>query len=428
MRQRFIGGALLAAAAVSGGSGDLKAQGPPAGPEPSFYELPVSVVRGQSPANAGFDPPLNTEPTFPIPTGRSGAAGFYTAGEFILWTQSKGIGNQDIAYRGYVDSTGAITGLPGIYVGSGQVALRTDDFGRTEWTPGYRVELGYKFEDGSRVYGNFVQLFETQYSAGATLVPPFFRSRADLSDTFLTSGVYNFPPQFSGPAEKTAYDVPGQQASNTYGVWNAASVMDIKYTQRFTQAEVGGRVPMFQTEYSRVYGSAGGRFAWFFDRFQWRTVAYDNAGRALPQDVAWYTNTLSQRMYGPFVGCGHEIFLHNSFSLSTDLSAAALLDIQKERVKYKQETFTAVGTLAPIQAKRGWNDYSLVPNANADINLWWYPVEGVQVRVGYSAQTFFNTRYMKEPVGFNYGAIDPEYDVKVFRIVHGINFGVGLFF
>ncbi|MBX9627375.1 MAG: hypothetical protein K2X82_26465, partial [Gemmataceae bacterium] len=423
MRQRFIGGALLAAAAVAGGADAAKAQYDPAdgGPDPGYHQLPITV-RGQSPANVGFDPPVNTDPTFPIPTGRTGDAGFYTAGEFLLWTQSRAIGEQNIAFRGLVDSTGIITGLPGTYVGSGKVALGTNDLGRTTFSPGYRAEIGYKFEDGSRVYGNFLQLFDASYSAGATLVPPFFRSRVDLADTYLVAGVFNFPPEFAGPRRKTAYDDPAQIASNTYGIWNGASVMNISFVQRFTQAEVGGRVPMFQTEYSRVYGLAGGRFAWFFERFKWYTVSPDTDGRALPQDAAWYTNTLSQRLYGPFAGCGHEIFLHNQFSLSTDLTGAALLAVQKERAKYQVETFNSVGTVSPVRSKRSVNEYSLVPNANAEVNLWWYPVEGVQVRVGYSAMTFFNTRYMKEAVGFNYGAIDPEYDVKVFRIVHGINF------
>lgn len=429
MRQRFIGGALLAAAAVAGGADAARAQFDPAdgGPDPAYHQLPITV-RGQSPANAGFDPPINTDPTFPIPTGRAGAAGFYTAGEFLLWTQSRALGEQNIAYRGVVDSTGSITGLPGTYVGSGKVALTTEDLGRTTFSPGFRAEIGYKFEDGSRVYGNFLQLFDATYSAGASLVPPYFRSRQDLADTYLVAGVYNFPPQFAGPGQKTAYDSPFQVGSNTYGVWNGATVMNIEFVQRFTQAEVGGRVPMFQTDYSRVYGLAGGRFAWFFERFKWYTASYDVNGQVLPQDVAWYSNTLSQRMYGAFVGCGHEIFLHNQFSLSTDLTGAAFLAVQKERVKYKQETFTPVGSLSPVANRRSTTDYSLVPNANAEINLWWYPTEGVQVRLGYSAMTFFNTRYMKEAVGFNYGAIDPEYDVKVFRIVHGINFGVGLFF
>ena len=56
--------------------------------------------------------------------------------------------------------------------------------------------------------------------------------------------------------------------------------MDIKFTQRYNQGEIGARVPLFQTEYSRVYGLAGGRFAWFFERFQWRTVSYDINGQA----------------------------------------------------------------------------------------------------------------------------------------------------
>jgi hypothetical protein len=126
-------------------------------------------------------------------------------------------------------------------------------------------------------------------------------------------------------------------------------------------------------------------------------------------------------MYGPFIGCGHEIFLANQFSLSLDLDGAMLLAVVKERVKYE------LGDRS-TEAKRSNNEWSLVPNANAAVNLWWYPVEGVQVRVGYQAMTFFNTRNMEEPVGFNMGAIDPRYDVQYFRLIHGFNFGVGLFF
>lgn len=74
------------------------------------------------------------------------------------------------------------------------------------------------------------------------------------------------------------------------------------------------------------------------------------------------------------------------------------------------------------------NDATLVPSFTGDINLWWYPVEGVQMRVGYNAWTFFNTQNMQNPIGFNYGAIDPVYGTQHFRIVHGLNVGLGLFF
>src|SRR5437763_7428866 len=209
MRQRFIRGALLAAAAVVVGASSSRAQTP----ADAVYQLPITA-RGQipmsspaaSPANTGFDAPLNTEPTIPIPTGHAGDAGFYTAFEFVMLTQTRALGNQNIAYRGLVDSTGRITGLPGTYIGSGQVGLSTDMIGRTTFQPGWKFELGYSFPEGLRVYANFLQLIDAHYSAGATAVAPYFRSRQDLTDTFLVAGVFNFPPAFAGPVTKTGYD------------------------------------------------------------------------------------------------------------------------------------------------------------------------------------------------------------------------------
>ncbi len=419
MRQRFIRGALLAVAAVVAGVSTSRAQTPASSGSPSpIYQLPITA-RAQ--ANTGFDVPLNSEPTIPIPTGHAGDAGFYTSTEFVFMTQTRAMGSQIVAYRGFVDSTGNITGLPGTYVGSRQVALSTDTLGRTTYSPGFRVELGYKFDGGMQIFANFMQLFDAHYSAGATLAAPYARSRPDLSDTFLVAGVFNFSPKFAGPGQKTAFDPAGSGASNTYGIWNAATTMDIRFTQRFTQADVGGRMPLFQTDYSRVYGMAGGRFAWFFERFAWITRSFAVDGSSNPQDAAFYTNTLSQRLYGPFVGVGHEIFLANQFSLSVDLTGAALLGIVKERTTYE------LGDRS-TRAKRSANEFTLVPNANVAANLWWYPVEGVQVRLGYQAMSFFNTRNMEEPIGFNVGAIDPRYDTQYFRLIHGLNFGVGLFF
>jgi hypothetical protein len=421
MRQRFIRGALLAVATVAAGVSPIRAQTPAAGDSP-VYQLPITV-RAQ--ANTGFDVPLNTDPVIPIPTGHAGDAGFYTSAEFVFLNQTRTLGSQTIAYRGFVDSSGRITGLPGTYVGSGQKALTTDELGRTTYQPGFRVELGYKFDNGFQLYANYLQLFDAHYSAGATLAAPYARSRPDLSDTFLVSGVFNFSPKFAGPGSKTAYDAPPGSGtsggSNTYGIWNAATTEDIKFTQRFQQADFGGRMPVFQTDYSRVYAMAGGRFAWFFERFQWITRSFSTDGSSNPQDAAFYTNTLSQRLYGPFAGIGQEIFIANQFSLSLDLTGAMLLGIVKERTKYE------LGDRS-TEAKNGVNEWTLVPNANAAINLWWYPVEGVQVRFGYQAMTYFNTRNMQDPVGFNMGAIDPVYNIQYFRLIHGLNLGVGLFF
>ena len=103
------------------------------------------------------------------------------------------------------------------------------------------------------------------------------------------------------------------------------------------------------------------------------------------------------------------------------MTTGLLLNIAKERTKYELGDET-------IRAKRGRNSYTVVPNANAALNLWWYPVDGVQLRVGYTGMSYFNTRYMQNPVGFDYGAIDPVYTTRVIRVLHGVNVGVGLFF
>ena len=400
-------------------------------------------VRGQF--DGTYDVPGLPQANVPIPTGQAGHQGVYTFGEFIILTQTWTLGDQTVAFRGLVDSSGDITGTPGTYIGSGKVALSTKDFGRVSYNPGYRIGAGYALGNGISVEASFLQQMDRNYHAGATLASPFFRSARDLSDTYLVAGVFNFPPQFAGPLTQTTFDdVDGIipvvrqsfgpqldvlslgnqnpfQGGNTYGIWNAAAVMDIQYNQRFTEGQIQVRVPMFQTEYSRIYGLAGGRFDWFFERFQWRTVAYDILGRSSPRTAADYTNTLSQRMYGPFVGCGHEVYLGNRFAVSLDVTGAALLDLVKERAKYELRS-------EEIQNKHSRDTFNIVPSFTANLNLWWYPLEGVQMRVGYNAWTFFNTRRMENPIDFNYGQIDPVYETQYFRLVHGVNVGLGLFF
>jgi hypothetical protein len=369
-----------------------------------------------------FQTPVNSDPVIPIPTGQTGQPGFYTGAEFVMLFQTKALGSQTIARRGFFDSSGQITGTPGTFIGTGAPALTTTQLGSgATGMPGFRIEIGYKFDTGVRLYANYMQVYDAHYSAGATLVPKGFQARPDLSDTFLSSPVYNFPPAFGGAQFNTAADTNANGGFNTFGIWNAASVMDVKFTQRFQQAEVGMRTPLFATDYSSVYGLAGGRFAWFFERFAWRTVDIDNGGNAPPQSAANYTNTLSQRMYGLFVGCGHEVYLGSMFSASLDLTAAAFMNVAKGRAKYELGDQTT-------ESKFGRETFSVVPSGTADFNLWFYPIEGVQMRLGYTAMTFFNTRYMKDPIGFNFGNINPDYGIKYFRIVHGFNVGVGFFF
>ncbi|MCS7269462.1 MAG: Lpg1974 family pore-forming outer membrane protein [Gemmataceae bacterium] len=409
MKYRYFGGVMAAAAVL-------------AVPVQAWGQHVVGTPALTDGSDGGFQVPINADPIYRLPTGRAGDSGFYTAAEFVMLTQTRDFGSQTIAVRGFFDSSGVLTGIPGLFVGSGTEALNTRDLSRQSYQPGFNVEIGYRFDNGMRLFFNYMQLIEAHYSLGATLVPPLFRGPPGLADTFLSAPVFNFPPNFAGPARK----VQGFDDYQIYGIWNAASTMDIRIAQRYQEMNAGYRIPLLETDYSRVYGAAGGRFAWFFERFQWWTFSYDIDGNITPQDTARYTNTLSQRMYGPFIGCGHEIFILNQFSLSTDLTAAMLFNVAKMRAKYQ------LGENVPAdiatQSKFGREEFRVVPNLNAAVNFWWYPVEGVQIRVGYQALMFFNTLHMDEPVGFNYGNIDPSYKVKEFRLLHGFNVGIGFFF
>lgn len=396
------------------------------------FAAPVRA-QGDGLTDAGGIPGGSEWEGFPLsnrtPLGNPGKGqGFYASVDLLYMARTNTLGDQVIAYRGLVDSTGALTLVPGTYIGSGRVGLSTDMLGRRAYTPGWKAAIGFKTEDNISVQLSYLAAHKQEYNASATLVPQGFVTRLDLVDTFLTAPVYGFTQAYAGPAQKTALDgatIPPNPIPFPnglfYGIWNGASVMTISYAEDYTQWDVGARVPLFDTQYSKIYGLGGVRMDWYMERFKWRAQSFDINGNAGPNTAANYTNNLSQRMYGPYVGCGHEIYAGNRFSMSADMTAALLVNVIKERAKYELEDQT-------IQNKRSYNDIGLVPSVTGAANLWWYPIEGLQMRVGYFANTFYGTKNMTEPVGFNYGAIDAKYGFQGFRMVHGLNIGLGFFF
>src|SRR5581483_10682483 len=122
--------------------------------------------------------------------------------------------------------------------------------------------------------------FSVNYSAGADIIPP---GRAELPfqvDTFLFSPVYNFSNAYAGELQNLGVGNPGA----TYGIWNAASEETIKFTQRYDQGDITLRVPVRSDPISRTYFIVGERFAWIWERFQWRTVSRAGTGDAGPND------------------------------------------------------------------------------------------------------------------------------------------------
>jgi Legionella pneumophila major outer membrane protein precursor len=394
--------------------------------------------------------PLNSEPWelsgndhppvwAPIGTYQHDGSGCYTACEFIMMHQQRVLGNQPIAVRGFVDSAGLLAGTPGAFLGSGEVALTTEALGRTGWSPGSRLTVGYRFDNGWNFSISWLHLFDTKYSGGAGIQGPNFANQGfNLENSFLFAPVFNFSPEFTGPVARntTGGDITtnGQIVFGALnGIWNGASDMTILYTQRFDNWDLAGRFPVFETENSRSYFMAGGRFSWIWERFQWRTVALGIDVDSIPEGAppqmisqpdwaARYINTLSQRMYGPFIGTGHEVMLYagpgGSFGVGVECTGAILVDIAKERAKYIRED-------QATQAKRSWVENQIVPNADLAVNLTWQPVEGLTFKVGWNLYNYFNTLVMRQPVGFNFGAIDPVYEKRFYRCLYGCNFGIG---
>jgi hypothetical protein len=389
---------------------------------------------------------LPADPIIPIPLYHPRAdvvGGVYTAMEFVMYRQTNPIKPQDIAFRGFVDVDGAVTGdlngtvvntdtnvpfiirgpiVPGNFLGTQTVALNTNDLQQQQtFQPGYKLTLGYRFDSGSAMEFNWTHLVSAKYSANASLIPPNYANLGAgggiLADTFLFSPFFNLPPEFAGANQKLAIGNPG----SVYGIFNGAINMSINFTQRYDEANVMGRVQFFQDDCLRCYGLAGGRFAWIWEDFNFRTVTADFTGASRPQDVATYSNIVSNRMYGPFIGAGFERYLCYGFALGLEAQAACLLDIAKERATLERSD-------KAIQLKKAVTAFNVAPEVSCNAQLYWYPVEGIQIRAGYNFAAFFNTFAAQDEVAFDARAFDPNWTNIAVRFLDGFNAGVGFIY
>jgi hypothetical protein len=363
------------------------------------------IVRAQE----SFSP---ASPDYPIPTYRENIeeGGFYSAMEFIMWRMSIPIGHQLVAIRGFFNST--LGAGSGALQGSGNPALYTSDVsGPVSEQPGWIIDLGWKFADGTVVSVDWLHIQKYTYSAAAYPVPPGFVT-TNAADSFISSFVYNFPAAYSGPPTKPA---------NMYGIWNGADAMQIFFTQRYDQYDLTWRQTIVQDDMFRCYGMIGPRFAWIWERFQWITTTAFAQSSVL--DVGVYNNIVSNRMYGFHVGSGSDWWLGNGFAATLEFQAAPFLDVVKEWAAYQ------LGEHLPlIRNKRGRRDYNLAGEVQGNIYLTYYPIQGVQLRLGYEAMAFFNTIAAKDPIDFNMGAIAPPYEHDWFRLFYGFDAGISFIF
>lgn len=360
--------------------------------------------------------------TGPLSHPRYEEGGFFVGLEGLFWRETRPLKNQVIATRGVIDVDGSLTGNPGSFIGSGDVALNTSQLrGPGSYQPGFDLTLGWRFESGTVLQFSWYHLVDARYGATATLLPPGFKIGSQLENTFLTSPVVNFPVDFAGFPNNLSIGNPGA----TFGIWNAATLMTIDFIQRFDMFDTSMRIPMWQTENFRTYGMIGPRIISLWERFKWRTVDADVNGGSGPGTTADYTNITSNRLYGVNFGCGNEWFMGDTpvgaFSISLDVGGSAYVDFVKGRAAYELED----RSIGVRRARRMW---TIAPELEAKLKCWWYPWEGIQVQVGYDFMAFFNTMASPEPVDFNYASVDPQWNSTFIRWFHGWTFGVGFVF
>jgi len=384
------------------------------------YEVPDSYSRSSD----GFWGIL------PGPLGhpRYEDGGFFFATEFVYFQQTNPIGHQIVAIRGFVDTDGTAVApgngpeAPGTFHGSGATALDVHqlEHGSDNFTPGFNLVGGYRFQNGWVLQVSWLYFLENRYDAGASLIPPSYNVGHQLADTFLFSPVTNFTPNYAGESNRTGNGNPGA----VFGIWNGASEETIELLQRFDQVDFTLRIPVWQNDTHRQYALFGPRFVSIWERFTWRTVSEDVTGASSSDDTAIYTNTVSNAMYGVHVGGGHDWWIGNTpiggFSVSLDGEAALFYDFVKERAGYE------LGDRS-TKDNHNRNTYAVVPELQGKLSVWYYPWEAVQIRLGYDVMAFFNTISSPEPIDFNFGSISPAYQ-STFRFFNGLSIGVGLVF
>jgi hypothetical protein len=402
-------------------------------------------VNGVSGVN-GYAPPANGNLPFPLYSTHPENGGLFLSMGFAYYHQTNPMKDQPIAVRGFMVTSPQVPdpdedvtldlGVPqGTFLGDRKIVLSTNQVtGPNSWQPGFTLEAGWKFLDGSALTVSWMYLTHTQLRAVATIAnDPFQRFGPNLENSFITAFVFNFPNEFAGPFDKIATpnpEHPVPELSPTfdpaggavYGIWNGASIMTISFQQMAQQVEATYRIPFYDTECYRCSALIGPRFFWIDERFAWITTDLDFNGNDAPNWVARYTNIVSNRMYGVHAGFTQEYYLGHGWAAQLDLQAAVFGDIVKEYAKYE----LGLHDMQP-QNKRSRRDYTIVPEVQATPSLMWYPWEGIQFRLAYDTFAFFNTISSPRPIDFNYSSLAPNWE-RTFRFFEGIQANIAIVF
>jgi len=356
----------------------------------------------------GYAPPAVPLP-YPLYNTHPEVGGLFIAGSYVMYNQTNPLRgrSQPIAYRGFVATDDTVldaAGSAGTFVGNRNVALDANQVGGPyTFVPGFQLEIGWKFGDGSALTASFWWISDAHYSAAATLAAPNYQYRSDQAQTFLTAFVYNFPADFAGAPNKVTNSQGTAGPYSVYGIWNGASIMTIELIQRAEQFYMTYRKPFYETENYRASALVGPKFFWIEDKFRWITTDLNSFGITSPIYVGVYNNQVDNRNYGLWTGLQQEWYLGWGVALMLNLNAGAFLDVAKTMVDYQR------GDRGGPENKRTRQFDKAAAMIQATPSIMWYPLEGVQLQFAYDFFAFFNQLSYDQPVDFNYSSLTPPY-------------------
>ncbi len=397
-----------------------------------------ATVRAQNLPSPSWEFPL------PLMWGQK-ESGFYFVTEGLFWRLNNPLRDQPLALRGFVDIDGQAAGISGDFIGPGTIALNVTDVGTGKYEPGVRFNLGYRFENSWAIEASYWRMSEFRHTAGAGIMPRNFNVGTDFSGSFLFSPFFNFSSHFAGPIRDIVSAIlppdilidpddgsvivgvdpddvfHGGKVIPAFGIWNAADDMTLDFKQEAQNLEIIVRVPVVQTECGRAYLLCGPRYLKVDETFKWRTVDLDVDGLGLdPADQATYVNEWTNRFIGVQAGMGSECYLGGGFAVSFELRGGLFADLRDTNIKIER------GDEA-VAVQRHRNDAYYSPMVQGGAYIWWFPIEGVQIRAGYEFLGVWNAHRSPAPVDWDVGHLDPHFE-NMFMRFDGINLGIALIF
>ncbi len=388
--------------------------------------LACLVVAGlmATPARAQFGPgePVPS-PDLPLPL----VWGDTDEGPFF-WAQGRAmrmnnpLGNQPLVFRGLIDSDGQISGRAGGFLGSGQVALVANQAAREQWEPAYEFGIGYRFRNDIVVEFSFWNLIENRSTASAGIIPPGFNVRRDFSNSFLTAPFFNFSLFFAGPTRDVLSQVSGAEVP-AFGSFNGAEDVSIQLQQQAYNWEINARVPCSQTDCTRTYSMFGFRVLQVEEHFKFRIADFDLDGAISPENVVVFRNQWENRLLGLQAGMGTELYLGGGFAISGEARGGVFADLRKTKVSIERGDRGFHDVTNATKHK----DTGFSPMFQVGAYLWWYPIQGIQVRAGYEFTGLFNVLRTSFPVDFNVGTLTPHFEETFLRF-DGFSLGIAFIF